>query len=474
VATLFNKSLKTIACALRAGSITAREILETAIARHDAIGGQLNAYKTWNPDYARRQADAADAVLAIGRDLGPLQGIPTSIKDLYGVTGFPSFAGTRRRLPQKWEHEGPLVTALRNQLAIVTGKTHTAELGFGGLGVNPHWTAPRNPWDADAHRAPGGSSSGAGVSLWEGSALLALGTDTGGSGRIPASMTGTVGLKVGYGRWPMAGILPLSSLFDTPSLLGRSVADVAYAFAALDAASGDPNTLLAQLNTRTPTDCRIAVADSTLWQGCSAGVAETVQAALTESVRQGVKCSEPAMPIIRDALTFMMEPTVAAVECNALLTTELPEWLPLLGPIVAALVAEGETMTARDLLDRQRRFQAFAVAGAELFQDFDVMAMPTVPIAPPRLDELQTTEDYHRLSSATLRNTTIVSLLGLCALTLPAGLDPTGLPVGLQLVARHGEEERLLSVAFTLERILGSPRERLGVPPLCRSTGSAS
>jgi aspartyl-tRNA(Asn)/glutamyl-tRNA(Gln) amidotransferase subunit A len=361
-----------------------------------------------------------------------------------------------------------VVTTLRNQLGVVMGKSHTAEFGFGGLGVNPHWNAPRNPWDRDAHRVPGGSSSGAGVSLWEGSALLGLGTDTGGSGRVPASMTGTVGLKVGHGRWSMAGILPLSPMFDTPSLLARSVADIAFAFAALDPAGSDPAGRPAPVDTRIPAACRIAIADDCLWEGCSPGIAETVDAALTELAQHGVKCSRPSMPVIQEALAFMAEPTVAAVECNALLTTDLPEWLPLLGSVVAELVAEGNGMTARELLARQRRFRAFAVAGTGLFAGFDVMALPAVPITPPRLDELRTTEDYHRLSSSALRNTTIVSLLGLCALTLPVGLDRAGLPVGLQLAARLGEEEHLLSVALTVERILGSPRQRLGVPPLCR------
>ena len=132
------------------------------------------------------------------------------------------------------------MATLRRQLGVVMGKTHMVEFAFGWTGRNSHWGAPYNPWDAAAHRAPGGSSSGAGVSLLEGSALLAFGSDTADSVRIPACMTGNVGLKVTLGRWSTEGVVPLSTTFDTPGLLARSVSDVAYGFMALDPAGRDP------------------------------------------------------------------------------------------------------------------------------------------------------------------------------------------------------------------------------------------
>ncbi|HEY6335204.1 MAG TPA: amidase family protein, partial [Alphaproteobacteria bacterium] len=172
--TFLSQSLPSIAAALRRGEVSSLELVEAAIVRHKDVGGPLNAYKSWNTDEARLQARAADAAFASGADLGPLQGLPVSVKDLYGVKGWPTYAGTPRRLPERWEQEGPVVSALRRQLAVAVGKTHTVELAFGGLGVNPHWGTPLNPWDARTHRVPGGSSSGAGVSLLEGSALVAL------------------------------------------------------------------------------------------------------------------------------------------------------------------------------------------------------------------------------------------------------------------------------------------------------------
>jgi aspartyl-tRNA(Asn)/glutamyl-tRNA(Gln) amidotransferase subunit A len=193
--------------------------------------------------------------------VGPLQGIPISIKDLYAAEGLPCFAGSSRRLPaDPWEKDGPIVATIRRQLGPIVGKTHMVEFAFGGTGLNSHHGAPYNPWDATTHRSPGGSSSGAGVSLLEGSAFLALGSDTADSVRIPACMTGTVGLKVTIGRWSAEGVVPLSHTFDTPGLLARSVSDAAYGFAALDPCMGDPAAFIAR-SSRNLAGTRIAVDD---------------------------------------------------------------------------------------------------------------------------------------------------------------------------------------------------------------------
>src|SRR5215831_11294009 len=255
-----------LALRLRDGRLTARALAEEAIANHEGFGKGLMAYSQWAPDLARRCADAADAAFAVGAHAGPLQGIPTSVKDLFAAAGFPTFAGTPRRLPQKFEAEGPVVANLRRQLATLMGKTHMVEFAFGGTGHNAHYGAPRNPWDAAAHRSPGGSSSGAGVSLCEGSALLALGSDTAASVRLPAAMTGNAGLKFTKGRWSTAGIVPLSFSFDTPGILARSMADAGFSFAALDPGLGDGLAFLR----RAPAGVeglRIGIADSWFWDG---------------------------------------------------------------------------------------------------------------------------------------------------------------------------------------------------------------
>jgi aspartyl-tRNA(Asn)/glutamyl-tRNA(Gln) amidotransferase subunit A len=156
--------LAEIAVLLGEGKLKARHLVEAAIANHERFGGKLMAYSQWAPAHARQCADAADAAFAAGSRAGPLQGIPTSIKDLFAVSGFATFAGSPKRLPAKFEIDGPVVAALRRQLASVMGKTHMVEFAFGGTGQNAHYGSPYNPWDAKAQRSPGGSSSGAGVS----------------------------------------------------------------------------------------------------------------------------------------------------------------------------------------------------------------------------------------------------------------------------------------------------------------------
>ncbi|NIR28147.1 MAG: amidase, partial [Gammaproteobacteria bacterium] len=450
--------------ALRRRELNVVDLLDAACDRHESFGAELHAYKLWSDELAQRQARAADIVFETGIDLGPLQGLPVSVKDLYGVQGYPTYAGTPRRLPPEWEREGPLVRTLRRQLAVITGKTHTVELAFGGLGVNNHWGTPRNPWDAERHRVPGGSSSGAAVSLCEGSALLALGTDTAGSVRIPASMTGTVGLKTSAERWPIEGIVPLSSTLDTAGVLARSVLDVAYAFAALD-----PEMTNAGRQPR-PVDVvglRVGIGDGCLWEDCDPGVAEAVRTALDEAAARGARLHDQPMPEAAEAIELLRAGSVVSAECDAFLSTRLPEWRDMLDPIVTSRIADGGSISAREYLQRLQQLETLADAVQERFQACDVIASPTVPITPPALDEVSELQSYRQCNFAALRNTCVANYLGLCAISTPVGLDRAGLPVGLQLLAPYGEEERLLAVALAFEAVLGAPRERLGSPPLC-------
>ncbi len=256
------ESLENLAAAMRDGGVSASGLADWAVANHDRRTETLQAYKAWEPSRFHAEAAAADAALAAGIDLGPLQGIPVSVKDLYGLSGYPIFAGCSRELPEKWQAEGPVVRALRHQLATVSGKTHTVQFAFGALGTNPYWGTPRNPWDGENHRVPGGSSAGAGVSLIEGSALLAYGSDTGGSVRMPASFTGTVGVKTSKGRWSTAGIVPLSTTLDTAGTLTRTVADAALAFAVIDPQTTEPaDAFCRRLGTASLADFHIGVCD---------------------------------------------------------------------------------------------------------------------------------------------------------------------------------------------------------------------
>src|SRR5215813_2031773 len=328
-----SRPLIEIAHELRDRRATARELVEAAIARHESVGERLHAYSFWAPDQARTVAKAADAAFAAGVSAGPLQGLPVSLKDLFAAEGYPCFAGSSRRLPaDPWEQDGPLVATLRRQLGVIMGKTHMVEFAFGGTGRNSHHGAPRHPRGCTVHRSVGGSSSGAGVSLLEGSALLAFGSDTAGSVRIPASMTGNAGLKVTIGRWSTVGVVPLSFTFDTPGLLARSVCDLAYGFAALDPAGIDPPALIARAGTRDLAGIRVGVGDPFLWHDCDPGIAETVQDAVDTLVRAGTIARDFTLPEAEGAYGVFLEGGLSAVELRSFLDRELPEWLDQLDP----------------------------------------------------------------------------------------------------------------------------------------------
>jgi len=399
---------------------------------------------------------------------GPLQGIPTSIKDLFAVAGFPTYAGSPKRLPPKFEIEGPVVTALRRQLATVMGKTHMVEFAFGGTGENAHYGSPYNPWDATAHRSPGGSSSGAGVSLCEGSALLAFGSDTAASVRLPAAMTGNAGLKITKDRWSAEGIVPLSFTFDTPGILARSMADAAFGFAALDPHLGDSFELLRGVP-ESVAGIRIGVADSWFWEGCENGIDDVVHCAIDKLARAGAAVKEQPLPEAREAFAVFAEGGVSAIELRAFLDRELPDWLASIDPVNAPALNNAESLSAREYLTRRLRLIDAAKIAAARFDRADVIATPTVMVSPHMLAEETGPEEFWARNRKLVHNLVPVNYLSLCAATLPVGLDRLGMPVGLQLIAKGGDDELLVAIACAAERILGTPREILGVAPMCRS-----
>jgi aspartyl-tRNA(Asn)/glutamyl-tRNA(Gln) amidotransferase subunit A len=452
-----SRPLIDIARGLRNRRASARELVEAAIARHERFGERLHAYSFWAPEQARTVADAADAAFAAGVSVGPLQGLPVSIKDLFAAAGYPCFAGSSRRLPaDPWEQDGPLVATLRRQLGVIMGKTHMVEFAFGGTGRNSHHGAPYNPWDAGAHRSVGGSSSGAGVSLLEGSALLAFGSDTAGSVRIPASMTGNAGLKVTIGRWSTRGIVPLSFTFDTPGLLARSVSDLAYGFAALDPAGIDPFKLVAWGGTRDLSGIRIGIGEAFLWRDCDPGIAETTQEAVDALVRAGAVACEFKLPEAEAAYDVFLAGGLSAVELRSFLDRELPEWLDQLDPVIAPAVRSAESLRAFDYLARAARLADLAQAAARI-DTVDIIASPTLCLTPPLMSEVADADSHLRVNRRIVRNTGWVNYLGLCAITMP---------VGLQLTAPARAEEKLLTIGLAVERLLGTRADRLGTLPL--------
>ncbi len=460
-----DRPIAEIAAGLRTRETTATQLLDEARDAHDRWDPILKAYKEWDPDRAAHHARAADAAIAGGHDLGPLLGVPVSVKDLFGLTGYPTFAGTPKELPPQWSIDGPVMQVLRRQCPVIAGKTHMVEFAFGGLGTNRHWGTPRNPWDKSSHRVPGGSSAGAGVSLMEGSALLAFGSDTAGSVRIPASMTGCAGLKVTHGRWSLEGIVPLSPTLDTPGILTRSAADLAYGFYTLDPAhAGKP--VADPLPVAEMAGLRLGMVEELFWDDLSPGIGEAADRAIDELVRAGARKVPLTVPELAAAAALHAEGGVAAPELRAFLVNNLSPWLETVDPVVARRMAAVKDLSAEDYLNRFARLQVMARSANDTLAAVDVLVSPTVAITPPTTEGIADGNAYAAANMAALRNTSPANYLGLCAVTLPCGLDAAGMPVGLQLNARGGTEERLLAIALGAERVLGTAVERIGRPPV--------
>lgn len=456
------QSVRQLAESVRSGDRSFADITGEAIAnRRDDLG----AYRHTDDDLVRSQALEADESLARGNDRGLLMGLPISAKDLYGVPGFPVHAGSPKELPAEFREAGPVIQSLQRHLAVITGKTHTVEFAFGGLGTNPHLPTPKNPWDAEHHRVPGGSSSGAGVSLCEGSAVLALGTDTAGSVRIPAAMTGKVGLKTTAGRWSLEGIVPLSPTLDTPGVLANCVDDAMVAFAAIDPSYTSVDQLESLFGPAAISDLTLGRGDRLFFDDLSAGVGEAVEDALDELANAGANVQKIEVPEVDLSYALFRQGGPVSFELHAFLSTRLPEWFDTLDPNVASRVGDAGEMADTEYQQRLADMASWSASIDQRLAEVDVLVAPTVAVTPPTVEEVATSEEYGPRNLLALRNTSIANYLGLCAITLPVGLDDAGMPVGLMLMARGGTEERLLGIARQVERVLGTGHDRLGAAP---------
>ncbi len=455
-----HQSLSDIAQDLRDAKQTASLLAEAAIACYEATEQDLNAYKHWAGPQMAQQAAAVDTFFKSAFDFGPLMGIPVSAKDLYGVPNMPVFAGTDAALPAHWQAAGPVLRAVTGQLGMISGKTHTVEFAYGGMGTNAHWGAPVNPWSAaNAPRASGGSSSGAGVSLAQGSALVALGTDTAGSVRVPAALTGQCALQTTRGRWSREGIVPLSPSLDSPGILCRTVEDLAYAFGAID--QGKP----LQTGAGSLVGMRIGVVQNTVWDGCDQSIADVTRDALAKLERAGAVLVDITLPHLETALDIFGQGGLAAVELRSFMEMNFPERIARLDPMVRARVETADQIPAIEYLRRAAVLAQSAKEAALVFDQVDVLMTPTVSISAPLLADLTDPAAYRRANMLTLRNTAFVNLFGWCGLSLPSGLDHNGIPVGLQMIAPPQQDEALLAMAMGVENTLGRAPELLGRPP---------
>lgn len=454
---LFTLSWADLQTKLRAKN-GAVEVAETALAAMDANKAS-NAYRKIDPDRVRLEAAAAAARIGADSNAPALTGAPVSVKDLYVAEGYDLYAGTSMALDAHLSEEGPVMRSLKQDGIVVTGKTHTVEFAFGGIGSNPHWPVPVNPWDGQTQRVPGGSSSGAGVSLWTGTAALALGSDTAGSVRVPASYTGCIGLKTTHGRWSLDGIAPLSPSLDTAGFLALDAAMVRDAFNAIDC---DP----AGAVPRAVDGVRIGVFRQS-YDGAEPGIAESVDTALGELEKAGAVLVDISLPEYDDALAMFKVGGIAGIEFAGLISNRFPDWKPKLDPNVRQRFEAIEQATAIEYLKRLDALAAMQATAAERMDEagVDVIAGPTVPITPPTIQEVADGARYLDRNMLTLRNTVIGNFLKLAGFSIPSGKDAAGMPTGLMMMGRGGSDAQMVGLLQGVQDVLGRPYDRLGRPP---------
>lgn len=424
-----------LARAYRTGELRAAAVTEAYLEKLEP--GPV--YRLVTAERAREQAARADTLFSQGRDRGPLQGVPLALKDLMDTKDDVTAAGTRVFLDNPpAAQDCPAAARLDAAGAVFLGKTNMTELAFSGLGLNPHFGTPENACDPSL--VPGGSSSGAAVAVATGLACVAVGSDTGGSVRIPAAFNGLVGLKTTDGTIPTDGCVALSTTLDTLGPMARTTGDAWHLWCALAEETpapfpqGDVNGL------------RLLIPTTVVQEGLDAEVAAAFQGACDALRARGATLETRAVPVLSELNgLYGRFGSFAALEALALYEDLLEREGERFDPRVASRILQGRSRSAADYIrlgfERKRLQHAFWKA----CESFDAVLAPTVAILPPKLNDLATDEAYVTANAAVLRNTALFNLLGVPAVSVPRA--PT---VGVMVAARPRCETLVLAVAQVL------------------------
>lgn len=425
-----------------------RDRLEQALARiADPQGEGARACLTLYAEAARAAADAADARAVRGASLGPFDGTIVSIKDLFDVAGEPTRAGSKvlaeEAAPAK--ADATIVQRLRAAGAVIVAKTNMTEFAFSGIGANPHFGTPGNP--CDRTRVPGGSSAGAPISVADGMCDVAIGTDTGGSVRIPASLCGLVGFKPSRQRVPTDGAFPLSTTLDSIGPIGKNVADCAAADAVMAGEDILPIEPIALAG------LRFGVAEGLPLDRLDDTVAAAFALAVKRLDDAGVRVTHEAFALFDDMGEVNAKGGISPYEACEIHRDRMNRRAADIDPNVRARIERGCATSATDYADmvreRGRLVQAMDVQLATL----DALLMPTTSIVAPTIAEVAESKIFAARNAAVLRNTAIINFFDLCAISLPLRAK---LPVGLMLIARNGHDHRLLRIAAATAQLFGT------------------
>ena len=447
---LHTQSLSALAGALATGACTAHSLCEHFAERIDALDPALGAFRETTLDKALQRARTLDDERARGKLRSPLHGLPYAAKDLFNVTGLATTAGCRVLESAYAEHDAEVIRRLDAAGMILLGKTNTVQFAYGGAGINTHHGTPHNPWHQTPH-LPGGSSSGSGVAVAAGLAPMALGTDTGGSVRIPAALCGISGLKTTVGRISRAGVYPLSWSLDSVGPLARTATDCALVFDALNGAhAGDVSThgrapISIANQSGEAAGLRIAIAQSVFFDQANTEVVTAVLEAAETFRALGAQVERIEFPQAAKAIAINPRGLVIAAEAYTLNRRLVDEHFDELDPIVSHRIVKGREVSAEEYLQTVCGWNALREETMAVLADIDLLICPAtmtpaLPVA-PLLDDI---EAYSHANLAYLRNTSIGNILNLCGIAIPCGLTSEGLPIGLMLYAKPFDEATVI------------------------------
>lgn len=440
-------TLENLSQQLQQGKLTSVELVETMLAKIRQPSGQgaVAFTRVFDAD-ALAQAKESDARRASGRPLSVIDGLPISVKDLFDIKGYPTRAGSvvlANATPAR--EDALIVQRLREAGAIIMGTTNMTEFAYSGLGLNPHYGTPLSPWDRDTGHIAGGSSSGAAVSVAQGMVAGAIGTDTGGSVRIPAAFCGLVGYKPTANRIDMKGTLPLSLSLDSIGPLANSVTDCAW-LACVMAGHKIAAPKPASLN-----GLKLGVPNQLVLDNMDDIVAGTFAATCEALEHNGVEIIALDWPELLEIGPMNAAGGFTAAQAWAwhreLLETQQGEY----DPRVAVRIRRGEPLDQAYVDELEDRRRDWISRSSQRLAAVDALLMPTVPVVPPVLQALEQDDDlYARTNLLVLRNPSVINFLDGCAISLPCHGQGQP-PVGVMLAAQGGEDDMLLSVARACE-----------------------
>ena len=435
--------------ALDEGRATSAKLTDAALAHiADPAGEGVRVFTRVYSGQARGAAQASDLLRSANLARSAIDGLPISIKDLFDVAGETTMAGSlvREGAPAASEH-AVIVKRLLAAGAVIVGRTNMTEFAYSGVGINPHYGTPRNPWDRATGRIPGGSSSGAAVSVTDNMAVAAIGTDTGGSVRIPAAFCGLTGFKPTGRRVPLTGALPLSTQLDSIGPIAASVACCAQLDAIL-AGEDAPLPTAARLR-----GMRLAVPATVVLDGLDSTVAAAFDAALARLSAAGALVEQIAVPEFADLAAINATGGLSGAEAWAWHKDLIERAGDAYDPRVLSRIRRGQTMSAADLLELLQARVRWIASVEQRIAGYDALLMPTVPLVAPALAELSEDDAYYRINALILRNPTLINFLDGCALSLPCHASGSA-PVGLTLAAAGGRDRAILSLGMAVEACL--------------------